>query len=231
MKRKSLRNIIISIIILVVIVPVSFMIHRAGSYYYFLSKFESSVKGGDLLSARQEFENLKYYFQKSRKWGTGILADTFLFEDAWLHDAYYFYVMEDYKTVIDKLQDINDHRAKNLLGVTLFRLAQAEYKKGDEEVRNETIRKVVNEINSMFESAVKEGPEDYFDYKWNYDLTAEEEKVVQALTEELELDLNINPVPTGKHDDESKIKGDERELGTIREEKVNDGESKRRKEG
>ena len=123
-------------------------------------------------------------------------ADSYLFQDAFLQQAFYSYLTGDFQVVVDDLADeIDDPRASYLLASAKFMLARQRYRAIDGENPNAQVQKeaiileVMETVNADFERALRGDTTDNFDYKWNYDLTSNPEAIRRAL----ELPREIEP--------------------------------------
>ena len=82
---------------------------------------------------------------------------------------------------------MDDPRASYLLGSAKFQLARLRYREipsdaSDAEPRRQAIiQEVLDDINPDYERALRGDVDGRFEYKWDYDLTSDEEAIRRAL--------------------------------------------------
>ena len=157
-------------------------------FYDHLDQLSDSVRRGDFEQAEAELEQVTSFYERSRSWGVQWVADAYLFRDAFLQQASYSYLTEDYETVVRELADeVDDARASNLLAGAKFQLARQQYRAiADDDLDGETmkaaiIEHVLDDVNADYERALRSDETDEFDYKWNYDLTSDPDAIRRAL--------------------------------------------------
>ena len=158
------------------------------AFYTNLDGLSESVRRSDFEGAEAQLAEVAAFYEGSRVWGMQQLADSYLFQDAFLQQASYSYLTGDYETVVADLSDeIDDPRASHLLASAKFMLARARYRgidgdNTDAQIRKEAIiLEVMETVNADYERALRGDTDDRFDYKWNYDLTSNPEAIRRAL--------------------------------------------------
>ena len=158
------------------------------AFYTNLDGLSESVRRNDFEGAEAQLAEVAAFYEGSRVMGMQRIADSYLFQDAFLQQASYSYLTGDYETVVDDLSDeIDDPRASHLLACAKFMLARQRYRAIDGESADAQTRKeaiileVMETVNADYERALRGDTDDRFDYKWNYDLTSNPEAIRRAL--------------------------------------------------
>jgi hypothetical protein len=152
-----------------------------------MAALSADVRNGATELAVQELDQLTVFYQASRNWHLGWLADR-LFADAFLQRAAAAYLAGDYERVVADLRErVDDPRAAYLLGCARFRLAQRRYRAIDSKDpqaanrKNAVVQEVLEQVNPDFEHAVRADRTNRFADKWNYDLTSNADAIRRAL--------------------------------------------------
>ena len=158
------------------------------AFYTNLDGLSESVRRNDFERAEAQLAEVAAFYEGSQVWGMQRIADSYLFQDAFLQQASYSYLTGDYETVVADLSDeIDDPRASHLLASAKFMLARERYRAIDSEDADAQIRKeaiileVMETVNADYERALRGDTDDRFEYKWNYDLTSNPEAIRRAL--------------------------------------------------
>ena len=170
------------------LVAVSVPSRSLTAFYTNLDGLSDSVRRGDFDGAEAQLAEVSAFYEGSRVWGMQSVADSYLFQDAFLQQASYSYLRGDYETVVADLSDeIDDPRASHLLASAKFMLARERYRAIDGESTDGQVQKeaiileVMETVNADYERALRGDADDHFDYKWNYDLTSNPEAIRRAL--------------------------------------------------
>ena len=184
---KYLIGFVLALLFLIAVAVPSLSLSR---FYGNLDSLSDSVRRGDFDQAAAELSEVTAFYETSRAWGLQSLADSYLFRDAFLQQASYNYLTGNYDAVVDGLTDeVDDPRASYLLGSAKFQLAKLRYRAiesdaPDAELRRQAIiQEVLDDINPDYERALRGDADDRFEYKWDYDLTSNEEAIRRALEE------------------------------------------------
>jgi hypothetical protein len=187
-KEHSFRYLVTFILALVFFVAVWVPSRSLSSFYTNLDGLSESVRRSDFERAEAQLTEVAAFYEGSRVWGMQQLADSYLFQDAFLQQASYSYLTGDYETVVADLADeIDDPRASELLAHAKFLLARERYRAIDGENANAQVEKeaiileVMETVNADYERALRGDTSDRFEYKWNYDLTSNPEAIRRAL--------------------------------------------------
>ena len=182
---KYLIGLVLAVLFLVGVAMPSLSMSR---FYLTLDRLSDSVRRGDFDQAAVELSDVTAFYESSRAWGLQSVADSYLFRDAFLHQASYQYLTGNYEAVVDGLTDeVDDPRASHLLGSAKFQLARLRYRAipsdaSDAELRRQAIiQEVLDDINPDYERALRGDVDGRFAYKWDYDLTSDEEAIRRAL--------------------------------------------------
>ena len=158
------------------------------AFYGSLDELSDSIRRGDFAEADGQLAEVSSFYESSRGWGMQSIADSYLFQDAFLQQASISYLTGDYETVVADLADeIDDPRASNLLGSAKFLLARERYRAIDGEsadsqvLKEAIILEVMETVSADYERALRGDSTDRFDYKWNFDLTSDPEAIRRAL--------------------------------------------------
>ena len=165
------------------------------AFYGSLDDLSDSIRRGDFNGAEGQLADVSAFYERSRDWGMQAVADSYLFQDAFLQQASVSYLTGDYESVVADLGDeIDDPRASHLLGSAKFMLAQERYRAIDELSEDAQLRKdaiileVAETVNADYERALRGDTTDRFDYKWNFDLTSDPDAIRRALEAPRELE-------------------------------------------
>ena len=157
-------------------------------FYQNLDELSDSVRRGDFEQAETDLSEVTDFYESSRSWGLQSLADSYLFRDAFLQQASLNYLTGNYQEVVDDLADeVDDARASYLLASAKFQLAKAQYRSipADAEdagvLRQAIVQQVLDDVNADYERALRSDASALFNYKWNYDLTSDEDATRRAL--------------------------------------------------
>jgi hypothetical protein len=158
-----------------------------GRLYGHMAALSASARTGAVDLAVHELDSLTPFYQVSRDWHLGWLADR-LFADAFLQRAAAAYLSSDYERVITDLRErVDDPRAAHLLGCARFRLAQRRYRAIEAKdpqaaaKKAAVVQEVLEQVNSDFEHAVRADRTNGFAARWNYDLTSNADAIRRAL--------------------------------------------------
>lgn len=195
-KEHSFRFLVGFVLALLFFLAVSVPSRSLAAFYANLEGLSDSVERSDYEGAEVQLAEVSAFYEGSRVWGMQQIADSYLFQDAFLQQASFSYLKGDYETVVADLADeIDDPRASHLLANAKFMLARERYRAIDGENANAQVEKeaiileVMETINADYERALRGDTGDRFDYKWNYDLTSNPEAIRRAL----ELPREIEP--------------------------------------
>ncbi len=165
------------------------------AFYGSLDGLSDSIRRGDFAEADGQLAEVSAFYESSRGWGMQSIADSYLFQDAFLQQASIRYLTGDYETVVADLADeIDDPRASHLLGSAKFLLARERYRAIDGEsadsqvLKEAIILEVMETVSADYERALRGDSTDRFDYKWNFDLTSDPEAIRRALEAPRELE-------------------------------------------
>ena len=93
-----------------------------------------SVERADYETAEMQLDEVTAFYEASRLWGMQRFVDSYLFQDAFLQQASYSYLVGDFQNVVEDLSDeVDDPRASHLLGSAKFMLARQRYRAIDPE--------------------------------------------------------------------------------------------------
>jgi hypothetical protein len=155
--------------------------------YGHMAALSANARNGAADLTILELDRLTRFYQASRSWHLGWLADRF-YADAFLQRAAAAYLAGDYERVVGDLRErVDDPRAAHLLGCARFRLAQRRYRAIDPKDpqaavrKNAVVQEVLDQVNPDFEHAVRADRTDRFADKWNYDLTSNADAIRRAL--------------------------------------------------
>jgi hypothetical protein len=158
------------------------------AFYANLEGLSVSVERADYETAEMQLDEVTAFYEASRLWGMQRFVDSYLFQDAFLQQASYSYLVGDFQNVVEDLSDeVDDPRASHLLGSAKFMLARQRYRAIDPEnpdaqrMKEAIILEVMETVNADYERALRSDLTERFDYKWNYDLTSNPEAVRRAL--------------------------------------------------
>ena len=157
-------------------------------FYLALDQLSDSVRRSDFDQAAIDISEITAFYESSRSWRLQSVADSYLFRDAFLQQASYSYLVGDYEAVMNDLEDrVDDPRASYLLANAKFQLARTRYRSiqadapNAEAMQRAVIENVLDDINADYERALRGDVDDRFEYKWNYDLTSDEDAIREAL--------------------------------------------------
>ena len=189
---KYVIGFVLAVVFLVVVAVPS---RSLSGFYLTLDELSDSVGRSDFEQAEVKLSEATAFYESSRAWGLQALADSYLFREAFLHQASYSYLTGDWETVVNDLaDDVDDPRASYLLGSAKFQLARLRYRAipadaaDVEEQRQQIIQEVLDDVNADFERALRADADGPFEYKWNYDLTSDPEATRRALETPPELE-------------------------------------------
>ena len=184
---KYLIGLVLAVLFLVAVALPSLSMSR---FYLTLDRLSDSVRRADFDQAEAELTAVTGFYESSRGWGLQSITDSYLFRDAFLQQAALYYLTGDYEAVVDGLADeVDDPRASYLLASAKFQLARQRYRAispdaaNAEASRQAIIQDVLDDINPDYERALRSDGDDRFEYKWDYDLTSDEEAIRRALEE------------------------------------------------
>jgi len=157
-------------------------------FYTTLDTLSDSVRRGDYDQAEVDLSEVTAFYESSRDWGLQSLADSYLFRDAFLQQASYNYLTGNYDAVVADLADeVDDPRASYLLASAKFQLAKLRYRAIPDDLpdaetqRQAIVQEVLDDVNADYERALRSDVDGQFEYKWNYDLTSDEDAARRAL--------------------------------------------------
>jgi hypothetical protein len=172
------------VFLVIVAVPASAL----ARFYRQLDGMSDDVQQDDFEAAKRNIDGVASFYDRIRSVGLQSIADSYLFENAFLQRAAYAYLAGEYDTVVRDLSDrVDDPRASHLLASAKFRVAQQRYRAIDGTnaaavaQKNALIKEVVDLINPDYERALRADISGRFDFKWNYDLTSDADAVRRAL--------------------------------------------------
>lgn len=187
-ERVGLKKIILGLVIVLISVGASFILYKLANYNKTFDEFSLSVRNYDRLGSEKGFEALKKSYVSFSNLGLQYFADKYLFKEMYKYEAALAQVNEDWEKVSDFLADHDDDcQAQNMLGIAKFRVIKESYQsdaaKNNQNLKDENFKKVLEQVNPYFESAVKKcsGSPEYFNYAYNYDLTSDPELAKRAL--------------------------------------------------
>ena len=187
-KEHAFRYLVGFVLALLFFGAVSVPSRSLAAFFTNLDGLSESVRRSDFEQAEAQLDEVAAFYEGSRVWGMQSIADSYLFQDAFLQQASYSYLTGDYETVVADLADeIDDPRASHLLASAKFILARQRYRAIDGEDTDAQIKKeaiileVMENVNADYERALRGDTDDRFEYKWNYDLTSNPEAIRRAL--------------------------------------------------
>ena len=189
-RRFTLGRVLLTIAILVFSAGVSRILYLVGDYYENLDAFSGDIGRKDQLAAREDLENLKYFYQlnnKLRPFGLSWLADRYLFKEAVHHATAYDYLTNRHEKVIEDLKNENTFWGYYLRANSKYRLAQGVFAQSvqkDPATRLKEQLKAVEMAASTkddYEEAVKITKGEHLAASWNYDMTTDAGKLMAAL--------------------------------------------------
>ena len=187
-KEHAFRYLVGFVLALLFFGAVSVPSRSLAAFFTNLDGLSESVRRSDFEQAEAQLDEVAAFYEGSRVWGMQSIADSYLFQDAFLQQASYSYLTGDYETVVADLADeIDDPRASHLLASAKFMLARQRYRAIDGEDTDAQIKKeaiileVMENVNADYERALRGDTDDRFEYKWNYDLTSNPEAIRRAL--------------------------------------------------
>ena len=187
-KERSFKFLIGFVLAIVFLALVALPSRTLGSFYANLDALSEAVDRGDYEQADLRLAEVTGFYERSRNLGLGWFSDAYLFSDAFLQQASYNYLTEDFDAIVRDLADeIDDPRASHLLANAKFQLARQRYRSiADDDPEGEVkklaiIEEVLDDVNADYERALRSDRTGRFDFKWNYDLTSDPEAVRRAL--------------------------------------------------
>ena len=187
-REHAFRFVLGFVLAVIFLIVVAIPARSLAGFYDHLNGLSDSVRRGDFEQSEAELEQVTGFYQQSRAWGLQWVADAYLFGDAFLQQASYSYLTEDYESVIRELADeIDDPRASHLIASAKFQLARQRYRAiadddpDPEPTKAAIIQEVLDDVNADYERALRSDETDRFDYKWNYDLTSDAAATRRAL--------------------------------------------------
>ena len=179
-KEKSFKYLVGFVLSILFLALVAVPSRTLAGFYTHLNGLSEAIYRGDYEQADQELGEVNSFYEDSRS--------AYLFTDAFLQQASYNYLTENYDAVVRDLADeIDDPRASHLLASAKFQLARQRYRMiADDDETGEAqklaiIKEVIDDVNADYERALRSDTSDRFDYKWNYDLTSDPDAVRRAL--------------------------------------------------
>ena len=166
---KYVIGFVLAVIFLVVVATPSLSL---SGFYLTLDELSDSVRRNDFDQAEEKLAETTAFYEGSRAWGLQALADSYLFREAFLHQASYNYLTGDYEAVVSDLaDDIDDPRASYLLASAKFQLARIRYRAipadadDAEAMRLAIIQEVLDDVNADYERALRADSDGPFEYK------------------------------------------------------------------
>ena len=178
--------IVLSLVIISVFASMVFS--RLSRYSQALEDLSLSLSQYDRKGSEKGLESLKESYASFSNLGLQYFADKYLFKDMYKYEANIAHVNEDYEKAIDLLRGHDDdYEALNMRGVAKFRILYAAYHSEaagkDQKIKEDILRRVLEEVKPDFENAVKKGPGPTYDFDsaYNYDLTSDPKLAKMAL--------------------------------------------------
>jgi hypothetical protein len=172
------------IFLIAVAVPAS----RLAGFYHRLDALSDDLRRDDFEAAKRHIDEVASFYDGMRRLGLQWIADSYLFEHAYLQRAAHAYLAGEYDTVVRDLSDrVDDPRASLLLANAKFRLVQQRYRAiagtgtAAAAERAALIKEVIDLINPDYERALRADASNRFDFKWTYDLTSDADAIRRAL--------------------------------------------------
>lgn len=187
-ERMGLGKIIAGSFIVLLSMGVSYVLSELAFYNRTLDRFSLSVRNYDRQESEKGLKALKESYLSFSALRLQYFADKYLFKDMYKYEAATTIVNEDYEKAIDMLSGHDDDAAAlNMRGVAKYRILYSAYRSDaankDKKIKEDIVRKVLEEVRPDFESAVKKGSgsANEFNYAYNYDLTSNPESAKKAL--------------------------------------------------
>lgn len=184
----GLRTLILGFVITIFSLSAFFVFRALAQYSNNLDRFSFYSANNDKDGTANELVNLKNNYLEFSRWHLKYFADTYLFKDMFLYEARTAFLNEDYEGSLEWLKGHEDDpRAFYMSGIAKFRVLKAAYHSDaaskNEEIKNEIINKVMDDVRSDFEAAVKKGPgpTKAFNYSFDYDLSSDKKSAKQAM--------------------------------------------------
>lgn len=193
--RMSWGRLITGAVIVSLSIIASILFSRLAVYNRELGNFSLAVSSSDRQAAEKGLANLKKSYSFFSNLGLQYFADRYLFNEMYKYEAAVSYVNEDWEKTVDLLAGHeDDFSALYMRGIAKFKILHAAYHsaaaKKDKQIRDDILRRVLEEVRSDFEAAVKAGPgpDLNFNSSYNYDLTSDPASAQRALE-------SIKPAP------------------------------------
>ena len=189
-KRFTVGRIIMVLALLIFLFGISRVFYIVGDYYQYLDAYSGDIARGDQLAAKDDLENLKYFYQlnsKLKPFGLSWVADKYFFQEALVQAAAYDYLTNRHERVIEQLKDEQGLWGRYLRANSKWRLAQGVF---EQSLKKDPATKLKeqSEADEMasstkddYEEAVKISQGDWLPAKWNYDLTTNDEARARGL--------------------------------------------------
>ena len=128
-KEKSFKYLVGFVLSILFLALVAVPSRTLAGFYTHLDGLSEAIYRGDYEQADQELGAVNSFYEDSRSVGMSWFADAYLFTDAFLQQASYNYLTENYDAVVRDLADeIDDPRASHLLASAKFQLARQRYR-------------------------------------------------------------------------------------------------------
>lgn len=188
----------------------SFAFYQLSTYNRALEQFNLGIRSYDRSESKKGLDAVKASYLSFSSLGLQYVADKYLFKDMYKYEAAENIVEEDYEKAIGLLSGHDDDReALNMKGVAKFRILHAAYHSEaadkDKKIKDDILRRVLEEVRPDFEASVKKGhgPAEDFNPIYNYDLTSDPNSAKAALesvrpTLRFTLGINVQGKDPGK---------------------------------
>lgn len=196
-KRTMVRRLVFLIVfcsIIALTVGLSISIFTLANFSDSVKKLIFYIETNDAEMTKRQLIRLNYFYELSRQWRVGWLADNYLFKDAPFYKVADSYLIGDWDAVINGLKNEFDDPRAYLYGDALYRRAQYRlYKTGK---KKEAVELIQKEVSVDFEKALRiclDSSVAYnqcYDRVWNYDLATNKKDLEEALR---------SPVPQVKY--------------------------------
>lgn len=173
-------------------------------------QFNFYLEMGDSVGTFRELEQMRYFYELSRKWKVQWLADRYLFRDAYHYEVADIYQTRDWEKVKAALKDRLDDPRSFPYGNAKFREAQIRYQAGSEE---EALKMALEDVRADYERDLRNclrAAAEYLecvDRVWNYDLASDPDAAKDALGQPTTIPSKYILGPLKGNEDEEKLSG------------------------
>ncbi|MBI4160504.1 MAG: hypothetical protein HY506_01195 [Candidatus Yanofskybacteria bacterium] len=186
------RRFLLALAVLTPALFLSWLSFLIGDYYKYLDNYSGDIVRRDQIAAREDLENLNYFYQlnqKIRPFQLDWIADKYLFENARYYKAAYDFLTNRHERVVEgDLKDDENFWARYLRANSRWRIAQGAFsqiiKLKDVKQKSEAFKKADEMAYSTkedYEEAVKMAGGKHSASSWNYDLTTNASARANAL--------------------------------------------------